>query len=100
MARQHLPSIETLISSDDERLLTELKLSEVRDQVAHAQQLLDTVEVASLTSEATRSSEGHAAVAPAFAEELARLGCRIVEIASVLSRAQVVTPRSGERLHA
>ncbi len=99
MARQHLPSVETLISSDDERLLTELKLSEVRDQVAHAQHLLDTVEVASLTSEAARSSEGHG-VAPAFAEELARLGCRIVEIASVLSRAQVVTPRSGERLHA
>ncbi|MCL2723244.1 MAG: hypothetical protein FWD69_02305 [Polyangiaceae bacterium] len=94
MRKRHLPSIETLTSSDNERLNAELRLSEVRDQVTHAKELLDAVELYVLPHSDTQPQDEFAVV-PAVAEELARLGCRIVEIASVLSKAQELTPRSA-----
>lgn len=87
MTKQYLPSIEALLSSDDERLQAELRLSEVRDHVAHAKDLLDTAEITSIAGAEELAS-------------LARLGCRIVEIASALSRSRTSSPRSGERLRA
>jgi hypothetical protein len=101
MAKRHLPSIEALTSSDEERLMTELRLSEVRDQVTHAKELLDAVDLLSAASDDGHSSDIGQGVAPSVAEELARLGCRIVEIASALSRTtQAVAPRSCEQLRA
>ena len=97
MRKRHLPSIETLNSSDDERLLAELRLSEVREQVAHAKELLDTVEVCA-PLETNAQPQDNFAIVPAVAEELARLGCRIVEIASALSKAQEITPGSSAHI--
>lgn len=102
MAKRHLPSIETLTSSDDERLITELRLSEVREQVAHAKELLDAVDVFVPLADPGQvsASEQGKAVTPAVAEQLARLGCRIVEIASALSKVSDVSPRSSQQLRA
>jgi hypothetical protein len=94
MRKRHLPSIETLNSSDEERLLAELRLSEVREQVAHAKELLDTVEVCA-PLETDAQPPDNFAIVPAVAEELARLGCRIVETASALSTAPQPTPSSS-----
>lgn len=74
MAKRHLPSIEALTSNDDHLLCDELRLSEVRTQVELARALLEQLE---LGGEAR----------PRAAEALARLGCRIAEIATSLSRA-------------
>ena len=69
---RHLPSIEALLDSDDDRLTAELRAREVSEHVAIARTLLDAIDE----------------VGPVSAEELAMLGCRIVELANVLSRAQ------------
>ena len=73
MTKRHLPSVEALLDSDDELLSTELKVREVREQVAVARSLLDEVE--------------DVAQAEIAAAELARLGCKIVELASAIKRA-------------
>jgi hypothetical protein len=98
MRKRHLPSIETLTSSDDERLIAELRLSEARDQVAYAKELLDAVELY-VPPENGAHPQNESAVVPAVAEELARLGCRIVEIASALSKTQDA-PQSAAHIRA
>lgn len=79
---KHLPSIEALVSDDDDLVRAELRLLEAREQVAHATELLDHVErlVPALPAGDGRSAAAH------VAEELARLGCKMVEVASALSR--------------
>jgi hypothetical protein len=72
MVKDHLPSIEALSSNDDARLAEELRLAEVRTQVAVARDALERIE--------------HAV--PVSAEEIAKLGCHLVELASALSRAR------------
>jgi hypothetical protein len=74
MPKHHLPSVEALTSNDEERLAAELRLSEVRAQVELARSLVDQLEVGAGDAE-------HDGVA----EELARLGCRLVEVASDLA---------------
>lgn len=85
MAKRHLPSIEALTSSDDELLRAELRLYEVRAHVELARSLLDELE--------PPASSWSSGLAPHFvekvprtdiAEELARLGCKLVEMASAL----------------
>jgi hypothetical protein len=76
MSKRHLPSIEALTSSDDEAWIAELKLSEVREQVAAARSMLDAIAV----SETGQPSSD-------FVQSLAQVGCRFVEIAGLLSRA-------------
>ena len=73
MPKRHLPSVETLISNDDHLLREELRLSEVRAQVELARSILEDLELGLQPT-------------PRVAEELARLGCRIVEIATSLSK--------------
>lgn len=99
MTKRHLPSIETLTSADEERLTTELRLLEVRDQVTHAKELLDSVDLLDASS-SSAGLAGKAIEGVALAEELARLGCRIVEIASAISKKQDLLPGSTERLRA
>jgi hypothetical protein len=74
MSNRHLPSIEALTDDDDERLSTELKVREVREHVEIARSLLDAVDDP---------------IDPKLAaEELARLGCKIVELAGAISRSR------------
>ena len=82
MGKRYLPSIEALTDNDDERLITELKVSEVREHVALARSLLDAVDELSASEQASPSVQDDAA------EELARLGCKIVELASAISRSR------------
>lgn len=80
MQKRHLPSIEALTANDDDELLmSELRLSQVRDHVEVARVLLDEVE--RLVPRSTNASPSEH-----VAEELARLGCKIVELATALSR--------------
>lgn len=76
---KHLPSVEALVSGDDDLVSAELRLLEARAQVAHATELLDHVE------KLVPAEDGRVSAAN-FAEELARLGCKMVEVASALSR--------------
>ena len=82
MGKRYLPSIEALTDNDDERLITELKVREVREQVALARSLLDAVDELSANEQTSPSVQDDAA------EELARLGCKIVELAGAISRSR------------
>lgn len=84
MTKRHLPSVEALTDDDDELMITELKVREVREHVAIARSLLDAVDGHAAVSEPEQASP--AEQAELAAEELARLGCKIVELASALSR--------------
>lgn len=85
MGKRHLPSIEALTDSDDDRLIAELKVSEVREHVALARSLLDAVD--ELAASRQTSSDPQDEQAERAAGELARLGCKIVELAGALTRA-------------
>ena len=93
MNKQHLPSIEALTSTDDHRWIRELCVLSLREQVAVARALLDEVEAL-----APLSVDGHPSPEGQVAEDLMRLGCRMVEMASTLSRVpgEDPTPRRGE----
>ena len=84
MKKCHLPSVEALTDKDDELLIAELKVCEVREHVAIARSLLDAVDGLVPVSESEQSSPS--GQAELVAEELARLGCKIVELATSLSR--------------
>jgi hypothetical protein len=84
MRKWHLPSVEALIDKDDELLIAELKVREVREHVAIARSLLEQVDRLVPLSGPERSSDNEQA--ELAVEELARLGCKIVELASALSR--------------
>ena len=84
MRKWHLPSVEALIDSDDELLIAELKVREVREHVAIARSLLEQVDRLVPLSGPERASENEQA--ELVVEELARLGCKIVELASALCR--------------
>ncbi len=87
MPTRHLPSLEALVADDDERMTAELSLLEAREQVAHARLLLEHAE--RLVPEGgTMLAEGAAEGATRIAAELARLGYRMVAIASALRRVQ------------
>jgi hypothetical protein len=84
MTKHHLPSIQALMDGDDELLDAELKVREVREQIAVARSLLDAVDGLVPVSEPEHPSVPEQA--DLAVEELARLGCKIVELASHLSR--------------
>lgn len=88
MTYRHLPSVEALVADDDDRVIAELRLLEAREHVAHAKELLDRAE--RLVPPRAHDADGVGAPSPDPAEhvveELARLGCKMVEIASALSR--------------
>ena len=84
MRKCHLPSVEALTDKDDELLIAELKVCEVREHVAIARSLLDADDGLVPLSEPDQASPPEQA--ELAAEELARLGCKIVELATSLSR--------------
>lgn len=77
--KTHLPSLRALQTSDDERLREDLTLLAVREQVAIVRAFTDELE--RLTSR--KRMRG---LCEQFVEELARLGCRILETAAEVSR--------------
>lgn len=87
--KRHLPTIEALTSNDDALLIAELRLSEVRERVALARSLLEQVDRLVPVSETEQASSPGQGLAEHVAEQLARLGCQIVEVATELSRARV-----------
>jgi hypothetical protein len=82
MGKRYFPSIEALTDDDDDRLIAELKVNEVREHVAVARSLLDAVEALSANEQTSVDVQDEAA------EELARLGCKIVELAGAISRSR------------
>jgi hypothetical protein len=86
MGKRHVPSIEALTSTDDDLLITELRLSEAREHVAIARDLLEEVDRLVRLSATDQVSAVGQGASELVAEELARLGCKIVEVASALSR--------------
>jgi hypothetical protein len=95
LTAQHLPSLRALQASDDERLREELCLLAVREQVAVVRTFADELE--RLTSRGRIRG-----LYEQLVEELARLGCRILETAATASRtaeppapAETRLPREG-----
>lgn len=84
MGKRHFPSVDALTDVDDERLITELKVREVREHVEIARSLLDAVD--ELSARGRTAQDDHLDPAERAAEELARLGCKIVELAGAISR--------------
>ncbi len=84
----HLPSVEALTSGDDRLLHQELGGLAVRRQTAVVRALLDQMECLSALS----AIEGLRAQ---LVEELARLGCTILEAAATLSSQTEPAPASG-----
>jgi hypothetical protein len=86
--RTHLPSIEALVAGDDRRLHEELSGLSVRKQTAVVRMLMDQLEVVSPWS----AVEG---VRAQLVEELARLGCLILQAAASMSSDVEPAPVSG-----
>jgi len=78
MART-FPSLATLESDDDGRLAAELQLSRLRAQVAVVRALADHIDIFA------EPGDAHG-LGPQFAEEVARLVCRLSEAAMSMAR--------------
>jgi hypothetical protein len=90
--KTHLPSLRALQTSDDEQLHEEFSLLAVREQVAIVRALADELE--RLTAQGRMRGR-----CEQFVEELARLGCRILETAATASRmAEPATPTDARPL--
>ena len=76
----HIPSLAALESNDDGPLVAELRLARLRSQAAVVRALADHVEHLSRAGEAD-------GIGDQLIEEMARLGCRILEAAGSLARA-------------
>jgi len=74
-----LPSVVTLESNDDRQLSAELRLARVRTQVAVVRTLADEIELLVRRRLVDGLSEQ-------LVEEMARLGCQLVETAAELTR--------------
>jgi len=80
MFELNLPSVVTLESNDDRQLSAELRLARVRTQVAVVRTLADQIEFVVRPGHVDRLSEQ-------VVEEMARLGCQLLETAAELTRA-------------
>lgn len=77
MAGRHLPSVDALEAADDALLRAELEQLSVRRQVAVVRALADELDrLGPASADCLR---------PQFVEELARLGCRVLETAAALA---------------
>jgi hypothetical protein len=97
MSARHLPSIEALTGNDDHRLKSELRLSEVRENILLVRAALDEIDRLVPVSEDHQSSpDGHDDVELGErAALLARLGYHLVEMASALARSASSAPESS-----
>ncbi len=83
----HLPSIRALDTSDDGLLRQELRYLAVRQQVAVVKALVDRLD--GLDPAGTSCFSGE------LVQELARLGCTILETAAAMSKMTEPAPESG-----
>jgi len=74
----HIPSVATLESDDERRLARELRLARLRSQVAVVRAIADQVEHLS------RAGDGDG-LGEQLIEEMARLGCRLLEAAGSMA---------------
>jgi hypothetical protein len=74
----HIPSLAALESSDDGPLVAELRLARLRSQAAVVRALADHVEHLSRAGDAD-------GIGDQIIEEMARLGCRLLEAAGALA---------------
>ncbi len=81
----HMPSLATLESDDDDRLGAELQLAHLRSQVAVVRTVCDEVEHLAQPRDAD-------SLRAQLVEEMARLGCRLLEAAASLTE----RPRSED----
>jgi hypothetical protein len=88
MAPRTLPALATLASNDDSQLAAELQLAGLREQAAVVRALTDEVEHLTRAEEAVGAGDR-------LAKEMARLGCRLFEVASSLSRSSAAPEVSG-----
>lgn len=85
--KNYLPSLRALVA-DDDLLREELRCLAVRQQAAVVRGLVDQVECLG-------PSRANCALRAQLVEELARLGCRILEAAAALSETTPPEPQSG-----
>jgi hypothetical protein len=86
--KTHLPSVQALGASDDRLLRDELRCLAVREQAALVRSLAEQVE--HLGPWGAQPS-----LRAQLVEELARLGCRALEVAAAMSEMTEPAPRSG-----
>jgi hypothetical protein len=84
MLAPNVPAVTTLESNDDDQLAAERRLGRLRTEVAIVRTLADQIELLVSPRYAKRLSEQ-------LVEEMARLGCRLVEAAAELT----ASPRSA-----
>jgi hypothetical protein len=77
----HIPSIIALEADDDGRLVAELRLARLRSHAAVVRTLADQVEYLSRSGDAD-------GIGDQLIEEMAQLGCRLLETAAALARSQ------------
>lgn len=80
MKARHLPSLEALVTDDDERMSAELDLLDAAEQMAEARRMLEQVERI-VTAGALGAEE-----AGASSQALARLGYKLLTTATALRR--------------
>jgi hypothetical protein len=79
MSTSTLPSIAALQSNSDEQLAGELRVAELREQLAVVRTLADQIEQLSRPIDTESLYEQ-------LVEEMARLGCRVLEAAAALAK--------------
>jgi hypothetical protein len=74
----NIPSLAALESGDQDRVVAELRLARLRSQVAVVRALADHVEYLARSGDV--DGLGHQVI-----EEMARLGCRLLEVAGTVT---------------
>jgi hypothetical protein len=78
----HIPSLATLESNDDSQLSAELRLARLRSQVAVVRALADHIDHFARPADSQGLGEQ-------VIEEMARLGCRLLEAAGSMTRSSL-----------
>jgi hypothetical protein len=84
----HVPALAALESDDKGRLVAEFRLARLRSQVAVIRALADSVEALAQSGNAEGLSNQ-------VTEEMARLGCRLLEAAGALAESQPLELRGA-----
>jgi hypothetical protein len=86
--KTHLPSVQALVATDDGLLDQELRCLAVREQAAAIRALAERIDCLA-------TWRGSAEARAQLVEELARLGCRALEAAALMSKKVDPAPESG-----
>lgn len=88
LSARTLPRVTTLESNDDRQLAAELRLAQLRTQVAVVRALADQIELLARPHhvDATRDCDPERGLGEQLGEEMAQLGCRLFEVAAGLTK--------------